>query len=150
MFKNLEVFGKNALTSKRQRKTRHFFICYHISPPAKNYAGTLNAEQENAGEEKERTNDEEDDVYEEYRDRYQMYIRNSKSRIPFRKISKEKWMGIITLLFFLVAGLAASLAIHFRRSSTTSTTSSSAPKAVLMISTYSAKNVPVVISLNGL
>ena len=101
-------------------------------------------------------NENDDDEYEEYDREYEQY-RTSESESAAPRFTKKKMWAIF--LVVIIAGLVDGLPIHFTKtristnSTTTAvtimTTESPIKKSILLLSTYDASNVPMVIGLNG-
>ena len=64
-----------------------------------------------------------------------------------KKISKKKSWFICTVLVLVISATAVGLVIHFARTSKTSKSEPDVKNAVLVLSTYSSRNVPMVIEL---
>ena len=72
-----------------------------------------------------------------------------------QKIRKRKWWILLIIVLVLIVGLAVGLSVSSPPTMATSTTTALTPttsptgKAVLMLSTRTSTNVPMVITLNG-
>ena len=64
-----------------------------------------------------------------------------------KKISKKKSWFVCTVLVLVISATAVGLVIHFARTSKTSKSEPDVKNAVLVLSTYSSSNLPMVIQL---